>query len=64
MDRADDLRPGIPPYHRLLLHSNSVVTRPFEAVWVPIIAVALGSAFGFKLENVRVRRALFSYPIY
>ena len=54
---------------------NSVVTRPIEAVWVPlvqepffripkyirfamgwlsIIAVVLGSAFGFKLEDVRI----------
>jgi hypothetical protein len=54
---------------------NSVVTRPIEALWVPlvqepffripkyirytmgwlsVIAVALGSAFGFKLEEVRV----------
>ena len=54
---------------------NSVVTRPVEAVWVPlvqepffripkyvrfalgwlsIIAVVLGSAFGFKLQEVRV----------
>ena len=54
---------------------NSVVTRPVEAVWVPvvqepffripkyirfamgwlsIIAIVLGSAFGFKLEEVRV----------
>ena len=53
---------------------NSVVTRPIEAVWVPLVqnpffslpkfaryglgwfallAVVLGSAFGFKLENVR-----------
>jgi hypothetical protein len=53
---------------------NSVVTRPIEVVWVPLIqnpffglpkyaryglgwlallAVVLGSAFGFKLENVR-----------
>jgi hypothetical protein len=54
---------------------NSVVTRPVEAVWVPlvqepffripkyvrfafgwlsIIAVVLGSAFGFKLQDVRM----------
>jgi CNT family concentrative nucleoside transporter len=54
---------------------NSVVTRPIEAVWVPlvqepffripksvrfalgwlsIIVVVLGSAFGFKLQDVRV----------
>ncbi|KAH9055430.1 Na+ dependent nucleoside transporter C-terminus-domain-containing protein [Lactarius vividus] len=54
---------------------NSVVTRPVEAVWVPVVqepffripkyirfamgwlsiaALVLGSAFGFKLENVRV----------
>ncbi len=53
---------------------NSVVTRPVEAVWVPLVqkpfftlpkyvryglgwlsllAIVLGSAFGFKLENVR-----------
>src|SRR6266702_1074386 len=62
---------------------NSVVTRPVEAVWVPvvqepffripkyirfgfgwlsIIAVILGSAFGFKLENVRHRRCLVFLP--
>jgi hypothetical protein len=54
---------------------NSVVTRPVEAVWVPLVqnpffnlpryaryglgwlallAIVLGSAFGFKLENVSV----------
>jgi concentrative nucleoside transporter, CNT family len=54
---------------------NSVITRPVEAVWVPLVqnpffdlpryaryglgwlallAIVLGSAFGFKLENVRV----------
>jgi CNT family concentrative nucleoside transporter len=64
---------------------NSVVTRPVEAVWVPlvqepffripryirfalgwlsIVAVVLGSAFGFKLENVRVTCPLFPYPTY
>jgi CNT family concentrative nucleoside transporter len=53
---------------------NSVVTRPVEAVWIPLIqkpffalpkyvryglgwfallAIVLGSAFGFELENVR-----------
>ena len=62
---------------------NSVVTRPVEAVWVPvvqepffrlpryvrfalgwlsIIAVVFGSAFGFKLENVRVLCPLFPCP--
>ena len=62
---------------------NSVVTRPVEAVWVPlvqepffripryirfalgwfsIIAVVLGSAFGFKPENVRVLCPLFPCP--
>lgn len=61
---------------------NTVVTRPVEAVWVPlvqepffripryirfamgwlsIIALVLGSAFGFKLENVRVLCPLFLY---
>jgi concentrative nucleoside transporter, CNT family len=54
---------------------NSVVTRPVEAVWNPLVqkpffalpkyaryglgwlallAIVLGSAFGFKLENVRI----------
>ena len=63
---------------------NSVVTRPVEAVWVPvvqepffriprylrfalewlsIITIVLGSAFGFKLENVRVLCPLFPYPV-
>jgi CNT family concentrative nucleoside transporter len=53
---------------------NSIVTRPVEAVWIPLIqkpffalpkyvryglgwlallAIVLGSAFGFELENVR-----------
>src|SRR6266702_7602996 len=62
---------------------NSVVTRPVEAVWVPVvqepffripkyiqfalgwlstIAVVLGSAFGFKLDNVRHRRCLVFLP--
>jgi CNT family concentrative nucleoside transporter len=61
---------------------NSVVTRPVEAVWIPlvqepffripkyaryamgwlsIIAIILGSAFGFKLEEVRVPLCLASY---
>src|SRR6266702_1525454 len=34
----------------------------FALGWLSVIAVVLGSAFGFKLENVRHRRALFSYP--
>src|SRR6266702_1226944 len=62
---------------------NSVVTRPVEAAWVPvvqepffripkyirfglgwlsIIAVVLGSAFGFKLITCVTDAALFSYP--
>ena len=59
---------------------NSVVTRPVEAVWNPLVkkpffalpkyvrygsgwlallAIVLGSAFGFKLENVRSSLAAF-----
>ena len=63
---------------------NSVVTRPVEAVWNPLVkkpffalpkyvryglgwlallAIVLGSAFGFKLENVRFLLSSF-YAIY
>jgi CNT family concentrative nucleoside transporter len=61
---------------------NSIVTRPVEAVWIPLIqkpffalpnyvrhglgwlallAIVLGSAFGFELENVRQSLFLFFF---
>jgi len=64
---------------------NSIVTRPVEAVWNPLInkpffalpkyiryslgwlallAIVLGSAFGFKLENVRFLLSFSFYAIH
>jgi CNT family concentrative nucleoside transporter len=64
---------------------NSVVTRPVEAVWIPLVqrpffalpkfvrygvgwlallAIIMGSAFGFKIENVGYLRLTLSKYIY
>jgi hypothetical protein len=37
MDRANVLDIVVHRYHRFPVHPNSVVTRPVEAVWIPLV---------------------------